>query len=441
MNPPTNSRSMTDEMLDELLRQLAVWRVELVLFALPTGLGLWLYVRLGLFVAIAAPVALVTTVLCVGPLRRFLGRLLHRASVRRHLEAAFHSLPGVLSEKRPRIHKITRTTFGDRVELGLWRGTSIDDLVKVEAVLAASLGVRQVRCVANAAKRNLVTLTITRDDPFAIASLRCPLLDAKRTSLWDPIPVGVDEEGEIVTLTLPERNVLLGGEPGAGKSVALSLLVAAAVLDPEVDLWLFDGKVVELSAWSACARVFVGHDVQRAITVLEELTAEMDDRYDELLRRGVRKVTRAEGLRLHVVVIDELALYVAGTDKKFAQRFAELLRGLVARGRAAGIIVLAATQKPSIDIVPSTLRDLFGFRWALRCATRDASDTVLGAGWASEGFSASDIAGAHRGVGLLLHEGDTPVRLKGFHLDDDDLQSLVQRARQLRGLDSGPVGS
>jgi hypothetical protein len=100
---------MTDEMLDELLRQLAVWRVELVLFALPTGLGLWLYVRLGLFVAIAAPVALVTTVLCVGPLRRFLGRLLHRASVRRHLEAAFHSLPGVLSEKRPRIHKITRT--------------------------------------------------------------------------------------------------------------------------------------------------------------------------------------------------------------------------------------------------------------------------------------------------------------------------------------------
>ena len=167
MNAPTNSRSMTDEMLDELLRQLAVWRVELGLFALPTGLGLWLYVRLGLVFAIAAPVALVTTVLCVGPLSRFLGRLMHRASVRRHLEAAFHALPGVLSEKRPRIVKITRTTFGDRVELGLWRGTSIDDLAKVEAVLAASLGVRQVRCVANAAKRNLITLTITRDDPFS----------------------------------------------------------------------------------------------------------------------------------------------------------------------------------------------------------------------------------------------------------------------------------
>ena len=432
MNPPSNSRSMTDEMLDELVHLLAVWRVELVLFALPTGLGLWLYLRLGLFFAIAAPLALVTTVLCVGPLRRCLGRLLHQASVRRHLEAAFHALPGVLSEKRPRIVKITRTTFGDRVELVLWRGTSVDDLVKVEAVLAASLGVRQVRCVANAAKRNLVSLTITRDDPFAITSLRCPLLDAQRTSLWDTVPVGVDEDGETVTLSLPERNVLLGGEPGAGKSVALSLLVAAAALDPEVDLWLFDGKVVELSAWSACARVFVGHDVQLAITVLEELTVEMDHRYDELLRRGVRKVTRTEGLRLHIVVIDELALYVAGTDKKSAQRFAELLRDLVARGRAAGIIVLAATQKPSTDIVPSTLRDLFGFRWALRCATRDASDTVLGAGWASEGFSASNLNSARRGVGLLLHEGGVPVQLRTFHLNDDDVRALAERARLLR---------
>ena len=430
---PTNSRSMTDEMLDELLHLLAVWRVELVLLSLPTGLGAWLYVRLGMFLAIVAPVALVTTVLCVGPLRRLLGRLLHRASVRRHLEATFHSLPGVLSEKRPRIVKITRTAFGDRVDLVLWRGTSIDDLVKVEAVLAASLGVRQVRCVANPKKRNLVSLTITRHDPFDESALRFPLLDAPHVTLWDEVPVGVDENGELVTLSLPERNVLIGGEPGAGKSVALSLLVVAAALDPEVDLWLFDGKVVELSAWSACARVFVGHDVQLAITVLEELTIEMDVRYQELLRRGVRKVTRAEGLRLHVVVIDELALYVAGTDKKSAQRFAELLRDLVARGRAAGIIVLAATQKPSTDIVPSTLRDLFGFRWALRCATRDASDTVLGAGWASEGFSASNLNSARRGVGLLLHEGGVPVQLRTFHLTDEHVRELVARGYELRG--------
>jgi S-DNA-T family DNA segregation ATPase FtsK/SpoIIIE len=158
----------------------------------------------------------------------------------------------------------------------------------------------------------------------------------------------------------------------------------------------------------------------------------MEHRYGQLLAGGVRKVSPGDGLRLHVVVIDELALYVAGVDKKLASRFAELLRDLVARGRAAGIIVLAATQKPAIDIVPSALRDLFGFRWALRCATREASDTVLGSGWAAKDFSAADIDPAMRGVGLLLHEGGVPVRLRTFHLTDTDVAAISQRAYRLR---------
>ena len=85
-----------------------------------------------------------------------------------------------------------------------------------------------------------------------------------------------------------------------------------------------------------------------------------------------------------------------------------VLRDVVARGRAAGIVVVAATQKPSVDVVPSSIRDLFGFRLALRCATKDASDTVLGSGWAAQGYSASDINGSTRGVGWLLSEGSVP---------------------------------
>lgn len=94
--------------------------------------------------------------------------------------------------------------------------------------------------------------------------------------------------------------------------------------------------------------------------------------------------------------------------------------------------MLAATQKPSIDIVPSALRDLFGFRWALRCATRDASDTVLGSGWASQGYSAADIDPGRRGVGLLLHEGGIPVRLRTFRLADSDVRAIAERAFRLR---------
>ena len=99
---------------------------------------------------------------------------------------------------------------------------------------------------------------------------------------------------------------------------------------------------------------------------------------------------RGDGLALHLVVCDELAFYLGAEDRKQRTEFAELLRDLVARGRAAGVIVCAATQKPASDVVPSALRDLFGFRLALRCNTPQASDTILGQGWATRRLQRRD---------------------------------------------------
>ena len=79
----------------------------------------------------------------------------------------------------------------------------------------------------------------------------------------------------------------------------------------------------------------------------------MEARYRELLARGKRKVTREDGLPLHLVACDELAFYLGAEDRKQQREFAELLRDLVARGRAAGVIVCAATQKPASDVVPT----------------------------------------------------------------------------------------
>ena len=146
--------------------------------------------------------------------------------------------------------------------------------------------------------------------------------------------------GELVRIGLVERNVLIGGEPGAGKSVALSLLVAAAALDRAARVWLLDGKLVELAVWAPVAERVVGPDGGQAISMLRELQGEMEDRYRELLARGLRKVRREDGLPLHLVVCDELAFYLTLPEKRERQEFAELLRDLVARGRAAGIIVV-----------------------------------------------------------------------------------------------------
>jgi DNA segregation ATPase FtsK/SpoIIIE-like protein len=226
--------------------------------------------------------------------------------------------------------------------------------------------------------------------------------------------------------------VLVGGEPGAGKSVALSLLVAAAALDPTARVWLLDGKLVELAAWAPVAERLVGPDGGEAIGLLREVQREMDARYRELLARGLRKVRRDDGLALHLVVVDELAFYLSLPDRKQRQELTELLRDLVARGRAAGVIVVAATQKPGADVVPSSLRDLFGFRLALRCNTPQASDTILGQGWASAGADASTVPGAQRGVGFLLAEGEQPTRIKTYHLTDDELAAIAERASARR---------
>ena len=276
-------------------------------------------------------------------------------------------------------------------------------------------------------------MTLVRRDPFDdLSHLPWPLTSAQSVSLWDPVPIGVDEEGSVVSISLPERNVLLGGEPGAGKSAALSILLASAPLDSSARLRLLDGKLVELAAWAPIAEGIAGTDADDAIALLRELQTEMDARYRELLARGLRKVRRGDGLPLHLVVCDELAFYLTLPDKNQRQQFTELLRDLVARGRAAGVIVCAATQKPAADVVPTALRDLFGFRFALRCNTPQASDTVLGQSWASAGFDASTVPGGQRGVGYLLAEGERPGRVKGFYLDDDDVAGITERAAASR---------
>jgi S-DNA-T family DNA segregation ATPase FtsK/SpoIIIE len=305
-----------------------------------------------------------------------------------------------------------------------------EDLGKRAERLAVAFGARGVRIWRNPAHAGRVELIICYTDPLA-QELDWPWAGMGPFDLWQALPLGYGEDGEATLVGLAEHHVLIGGEPGAGKSNAMSLVVAAAAGDPHVELWLFDGKLVELAQWKEVAERFVGADTVEATVALGELRTEMEARYQLLLDGKLRKVTKQMGLGLVVVVIDELALYLQG-PKAERDAFGAVLRDVVARGRAAGIVVVAATQKPSTDVVPSSIRDLFGFRLALRCATKDASDTILGSGWASQGYSASEIDGSTRGVGWLLAEGTVPKRMRCYRLDDEGLASAVHAAETVR---------
>ena len=408
------------------------FRVELLLLGVLGAGFVELVVRAHLDVTWAASVELAVLVglLSVPWVRRWLFRVLAASWVRRSWRRAWlHcGLPPA------RGHRVEQVPAGQRLRVRVSRGASFTDLEDRAEELAACLRAREVRVERDPGDASRGTVTLVRRDPLArLGAVRWPLTTpAVRLSLWDSFPLGIGEDGQPITLSLPERNVLLGGEPGGGKSAGLQLMLASAALDPSTKLWLLDGKLVELAAWSAVAERTVGPDVGEAIELLEQVQAVMEDRYCELLMSGRRKIEPSPELPLHVVACDELALYLLAQDRKQRTRFAELLRDLVARGRAAGVIVLAATQKPAADVVPSALRDLFGFRLAFRCTTPQASDTILGQGWASQGYHASTISPADRGVGFLLADDGLPVRLRTYYLDDQAVAELATRAVSVR---------
>jgi S-DNA-T family DNA segregation ATPase FtsK/SpoIIIE len=252
-------------------------------------------------------------------------------------------------------------------------------------------------------------------------------------SIWQPVQLGIDERGAPVRVGLGERNLLAAGEPGAGKSVGLNLIVAHAALSLDCRLILIDGKQVELGLWRSCAYAFIGPSIAEAIELLKQLQKVMDTRYCELLDTGRRKITPECGHPVVLVVFDELAYFSATVgEAKQQKEFVALVRDLVARGRDAGVIVVAATQRPSADIIPTSLRDLFGYRWAFRCTTDASSDVILGHGWASAGYSAAQIDPTTRGVGWLIAEGGIPRRMKAAYLSDDQAARIAHHAIWLR---------
>src|SRR5690242_14550755 len=109
-------------------------------------------------------------------------------------------------------------------------------------------------------------------------------------SIWSPVHLGTDETGRQVNVNLAERNMLIGGEPGGGKSVALQLIVAHGALSADCKLILIDGKRVELGLWAECAEKFIGPSMDDAIGVMHWLQGLIDERTDRLLQMKKRKV-------------------------------------------------------------------------------------------------------------------------------------------------------
>ncbi|MEU5884416.1 FtsK/SpoIIIE domain-containing protein [Spirillospora sp. NPDC047279] len=256
-------------------------------------------------------------------------------------------------------------------------------------------------------------------------------------SMYDPIPIGMDEFQVRADLPLAYRNLIAAGVPDSGKSGLIQNIGCYSLLCDRTHLVLLDGKQVELGLFRDALGdddLFIGPDLEQAIRVMQRLQRLMNNRSDWLLARRRRKFTRTDPVDTYCVIIDEVAFFSAtiGTREQ-RQTFIDLLRDLVARGRALGLIVIAATQRPSIDIIPKSLRDLFAYRAAFRCMSEGSSDIILGDNLAAQGYDATDIPMSTPGVCWLLAEnGVTPRKIKAAYLTDDQIIHIVDFAAWTR---------
>ncbi|MFF0055655.1 hypothetical protein ACFYRI_14820 [Streptomyces microflavus] len=327
-------------------------------------------------------------------------------------------------------------------------GTPTEKATAVVPALASGFGVTKAQVSQTGGDREgRINLRVSRKIPFTSGPVPGPLLHVERFDLWNAVPMGVSERGEPVATEWFEKTGLFGGEPGSGKTSIANNLLLAAALDPTARLFLGDGKAGnDLRPFADIAEAIdTEGDPEALLQILEHVWQVILPECKRLAREhGVAGFSQALAtqdprVRFTVLAIDEWASYMAMAEPKVAKELERLLRLIVQQGRAYGVIVLAATQKPDADAVPSGIRDIISTRWAGRCLTPQASDTILGQGRAKLGFNGQNILKDQRGVGLY-QTGETadPTLMLSYFYDDgrksgvNEVALLLERAFDLR---------
>jgi hypothetical protein len=417
-----------------LLRAVWLWRSELLMMIPPVGFVLFAHTRLGWIWASAVAVIVVMAPYWIA-WKTVLEHLRAMRARRRWVIACRGA--GLIDDRilpfGPSVKRVEYGPTGMALEVRCRPHCTAMTLKGRSHELATALHARDVQVITSG-RADRARIRVIRHDPFS-SMMPIPWeLPFEKRSAWDPIPIGMDEIGNEAFVHLPggQPHFLIGGESGAGKSVAMNVILGALCLDPQVVLYICDGKQVDLAEYEDLATASAGPNTRDAIDVLEKAQAVMKERFARFRDEKRKKVSRGEAL--HFVVIDELHFYCQERDRDLRNRFEDVLRDLLARGRAAGVLVIAATQKPSTDTIPSRIRDLFSNRLALHCMTPEASDTILGRGWARRGCDASTIGDGQKGVGWMIVEGQSARRMRGYYPTDAQLSLAVKCAKELRGL-------
>ena len=323
-----------------------------------------------------------------------------------------------------------------RYELKPAEGVRVSKIANLADDIALNLAAETIRIEAPIPGKQAVGIEVPNKEKEAVhlrEVLESEEFQNNKSKLT--VALGKDVAGNIQLADIAKMpHVLIAGSTGSGKSVCINTIISSIIYNAkpsEVKLVMVDPKVVELSVYNGIPHLLIPvvTDPKKAAGALAWAVQEMDDRYNKFAAKGVRdlkgynKAVEKDGgigkLPQIVIIVDELAdlMMVAAKDVE------EAICRLAQKARAAGMHLVIATQRPSVDVITGLIKANIPSRIAFAVSSQVDSRTIL------------DSVGAEK----LLGKGDMlffpsgapkPVRVQGAFVSDDEVEKVVDFIKQ-----------
>ncbi len=319
-----------------------------------------------------------------------------------------------------------------RYEILLQSGTNVKKVSSLNLNLQMNLGVKTFRILAPIPGKKTVGIEVPNEETEMVRYgdiINEDFINDKKNLR---IALGKDIDGQSSYTSIDKMpHGLIAGATSSGKSVCINTLLISLLVKnrpDEVKLLLVDPKTVELISYNELPHLVtpVINDAQMASEALKWACEEMDKRYKMLSENRCRNIddynkkVKLDKTLLKmpyiVIVIDELAdlMMVSSSDVE------DSIKRITQKARAAGINLIVATQRPTVDVIKGTIKANIPTRIAFRVVSQVDSITIL------DESGAEDLLGKGD---MLLKEGDAPTRLQGAYISDDEIDAVTDFIR------------
>ncbi|AGB19002.1 FtsK/SpoIIIE family DNA translocase [Thermoanaerobacterium thermosaccharolyticum] len=326
-----------------------------------------------------------------------------------------------------KVIQVSRGPAITRFEIQPSPGVKVSRIVSLTDDIALSLAAPSVRIEAPIPGKSAVGIEVP-NEKISVVTLR-EVIDTKkfRDSKSDlTIALGKDIAGNIVVADLSKMpHLLIAGATGSGKSVCINTLIVSLLFKASPDkvkMILIDPKVVELNIYNGIPHLLtpVVTDPKKAAGVLNWAVNEMTERYKTFAENNVRdidgynKIHGVNAMPKIVVIVDELSDLMMVSPAEVEEYICRLAQ----MARAAGIYLVIATQRPSVDVITGVIKANIPSRISFAVTSQIDSRTIL------------DMAGAEKllGKGDMLYYpiGESkPIRVQGAFISDKEVEDIV----------------